>query len=170
MSVLSTAFAEHPILPHPSDAFLNKLRNNATQPNAYKAAADSYNPNGSHSIDGVVKLCTYYLATKNFVYLEKIKTIATGTFPNCYTHKEGLAEQAIAYDWIYNDLDATTRANFLRSIKTLSAAWQDNYVNQIRVSPYNDVGYIRLGWSIFAAAPVIYEDDPAGSAAYYNFA
>jgi hypothetical protein len=61
---------------------------------------------------------------------------------------------AIAYDWLYNDLDTTTRTGFLADLNAYSQDWE-NGLASIGPSPYNDVEYIddtMLGLPVALAA------------------
>jgi hypothetical protein len=68
---------------------------------------------------------------------------------------------AIIYDWLYNDLDAATRAEFLNELNLFCTGWEANYLG-VGASPYNDVFYIRLGISGLIDSLVLYPDHPSG--------
>jgi hypothetical protein len=68
---------------------------------------------------------------------------------------------ALTYDWLYNDLDGATRAEFLNELNILCTAWEQNYV-AVGASPYNDVFYIRNGISGLIDSLVLYPDHPSG--------
>ena len=74
---------------------------------------------------------------------------------------------AMAYDWIYGDLDAATRTAFLNQLETVTQIWEENYIG-IDASPYNDVQYIRYGLDGMISAFAIYPDfdiaNPTGGA------
>jgi hypothetical protein len=66
-------------------------------------------------------------------------------------------ELAIAYDWLYNDLDAATRTAFMNQLEQYVTTWEGNYAG-VGASPYNDVFYIRYGPDGMPAALAIYPD------------
>jgi hypothetical protein len=66
-------------------------------------------------------------------------------------------EIAMAYDWIYNDLDAATRTAFLQQIEAQLLYWESTNVNT-GLSPYNDQLYAHLTPSGLIAALAIYPD------------
>ena len=68
---------------------------------------------------------------------------------------------AVAYDWCYDDLAPQVRARMLQRIVDITRQ-ADSYYRKIRVSPYNDVGYIRLHNAPFIGALVAYPDAPEG--------
>jgi Heparinase II/III-like protein/Galactose oxidase, central domain len=68
---------------------------------------------------------------------------------------------ALIYDWLYNDLDAATRTEFLNQLEILCTEWEENYIG-LNASPYNDVFYIRNGMSGLVDALVLYPDNPNG--------
>lgn len=68
---------------------------------------------------------------------------------------------ALIYDWLYNDLDTTTKTEFLSELEVLCTEWEENYIG-LRASPYNDVFYIRLGTFGLIGALAIYPDHPKG--------
>ena len=68
---------------------------------------------------------------------------------------------ALIYDWLYNDLDAATKAEFLKELDILASQWEGNYVG-LNASPYNDQFYIELGISGLIDALVLYPDHPNG--------
>jgi hypothetical protein len=68
---------------------------------------------------------------------------------------------ALIYDWLYNDLDVTTRTEFMNELDVLCTEWEENYIG-IDASPYNDVFYNRLGTFGLLGALAIYGDDPNG--------
>ena len=77
-----------------------------------------------------------------------------------YLNESGLSI-SLVYDWVYKDLDATTRTEFMNELDVLCAEWEENYVG-IRASPYNDVFYNRLGTFGLLGALAIYGDHPNG--------
>jgi hypothetical protein len=74
---------------------------------------------------------------------------------------------ALIYDWLYNDLDAATRTEFMNELDVLCKEWEENYVG-IGASPYNDQFYIELGTFGLIGALAIYQDDPNGQV-HMNF-
>jgi hypothetical protein len=68
---------------------------------------------------------------------------------------------ALIYDWLYNDLDAATRTEFMTQLDVLCTEWEENYV-ALNASPYNDVFYGRLGTFGLLGALSIYQDSPNG--------
>ncbi len=68
---------------------------------------------------------------------------------------------AIIYDWLYNDLDTTTRSQFASQLDVLCTLWEEYYMG-VGASPYNDVMYVRLDSSAFIGALAIYPDHPNG--------
>ena len=74
---------------------------------------------------------------------------------------------AIIYDWLYNDLDAATRTEFMNELDVLCTEWEENYIG-LNASPYNDVFYNRLGTFGLLGALAIYPDHP-NSTKHMNF-
>ncbi len=68
---------------------------------------------------------------------------------------------ALIYDWLYNDLDAATRSEFLTQLEVLCTEWQEDYIG-LDASPYNDVFYIETGMSGLVDALVLYPDHSKG--------
>jgi hypothetical protein len=68
---------------------------------------------------------------------------------------------ALIYDWLYNDLDAGTKAEFLNELDVLTTQWEENYVG-LGASPYNDVFYIRLNVGGIIGALAMHPDHPNG--------
>jgi hypothetical protein len=64
---------------------------------------------------------------------------------------------AIAYDWIYADLDATTRSRFQKQIEARLLFWENVYVNSNQ-SPYQDPLWVALDTPGIIAALTIYPD------------
>jgi hypothetical protein len=76
---------------------------------------------------------------------------------------------SIAYDWLYADLDATTKANWLADLQAYSGDWEAN-LNGSVYSPYNDNAYINgypMGMPIAIAQ---YPDGGATSLAHLRYA
>jgi hypothetical protein len=140
----------HPRLPHPDDEYLERIRNTKGLLKKLKR-----NRNFKSKTD----LLSMYLATKDPVLLKKIKKLATTDFKGMWFHKIDIL--AVAYDWIYDDLDEVTRNKFLERIVKLTGE-AINYYKKSRISPYNDVGYVRLHNSFFIGALVSYPDHPKG--------
>ena len=69
---------------------------------------------------------------------------------------------SLVYDWLYNDLDAPTKSEFLLQLEALCAEWEEYYVG-LGASPYNDVFYIRMDPGGMIAALAIYPDHPNGA-------
>ena len=68
---------------------------------------------------------------------------------------------ALIYDWLYNDLDAATKAEFLKELDSLCSIWRESYIG-LGASPYNDVMYIRLSVAGMIDALAVYPDHPNG--------
>jgi hypothetical protein len=140
----------HPRLPHPDDDYLERIRNNKHLLNKLKR---------SRNFHSKTDLFTAYLVTKDPSLLEEIKKLATKDYKGMWFHK--IEVLAVAYDWIYDDLDEITRKKFLDRIVRITEE-AIKYYKEIRVSPYNDVGYARLHNSFFIGALVSYPDHPRG--------
>jgi hypothetical protein len=63
----------------------------------------------------------------------------------------------MAYDWIYADLDTTTRNRFLKQIESRLLFWENVYANSNQ-SPYQDPLWVTLGTPAIIAALAIYPD------------
>jgi len=155
----------HPRLPHPNEQFLTELNNNSVELNKYIKVADSFDPL-SPTIEGTNKLIIVYLLTKDYIYFDKIKQLLNAAMSGY--DKIPLYIFSIAYDWTYDDLDASTRQAFENKIDAHCTNWENMYAS-IGVSPYNDVGYIRLSAGLFVAAPVIFSEHPNGKS-HFEFA
>lgn len=149
----------HPRLPHPGEAYIAQLNQYPIYLKKYLDLADKFNPQNPVSADAVRSLMVAYLATKDASYLEKIKALATSSFPNFWFSK--LECLATVYDWAYNDLDDKTKALFQQRLAAETAS-AINYYKEIQVSPYNDVGYVRLRSAIFLGALSLGNDHPRG--------
>ncbi len=141
---------EHPRLPHPDDAYLERIRHSRGLLNKLRR---------NRNFHAKTDLFTLYLVTRDPDLLEKIKSLATKDFKGMWFHK--IEVLAVAYDWIYDDLDEITRRKFLDRIVRITEE-AIKYYKEIRVSPYNDVGYARLHNSFFIGALVSYPDHPKG--------
>jgi hypothetical protein len=141
---------DHPRLPHPDKNYLERIKNNKSLLRKLKR-----NRNFKNKTD----LFTMYMATRDPLLLEKIKKLATTDLKGMWFHKINVL--AVAYDWIYDDLDEDTREKFLsRIVKSTEEAIK--YYKKMRMSPYNDVGYVRLHSSFLVGALVSYPDHPKG--------
>jgi hypothetical protein len=69
---------------------------------------------------------------------------------------------ALIYDWLYSDLDAATKTEFLNELDVLTTEWEENYIG-LGASPYNDVFYIRLGVAGMVTALAMHPDHPNGA-------
>lgn len=138
----------HPRLPHPDRAYLKRL---AADPEALRKLRRT----GNHA--DYVHLFQAYLATRDPELLAKITHLVDDPFKGWWFHKIDVL--AVIYDWFYDDLDEATRRRLLNRIVTETGKACD-YYREIRVSPYNDVGYHRLKSSIFLGALASYPDHP----------
>jgi heparinase II/III-like protein/uncharacterized protein DUF4962 len=149
----------HPRLPHPDQDFLTLLKQNPKSFAEYMKTADEFDPNNPRNQYLVRNLIVTYLVTKKPEYLLKIKALAHSPFPNFWFSKIDCL--AIAYDWIYDDLDERTRKAFQeRLVKEIGESVK--HYKEIRVSPYNDMGYIRLGDTFVVGTIALGADHPKG--------
>ncbi|MDX9785216.1 MAG: heparinase II/III family protein [Desulfobacterales bacterium] len=133
---------QHPRLPHPEFPELLEKHYNIHRKKQYK---------------DVRELLLVYLATKEPALLVKIKQLVNADLPGSVFNK--INELSLAYDWAYNDLDNETRKQFLERI-TRYTKFAVEYYKKHRISPYNDVGYVRIGYSFVVGAIVSYPDHP----------
>lgn len=68
---------------------------------------------------------------------------------------------ALVYDWMYNDLDAATRQEFMNQLEVLCTLWREDYEG-LGASPYNDMFYLHAGAFGLIGALAIYPDHPKG--------
>jgi len=141
---------DHPRLPHPDEAYLAWLR---TQPKLLRDL-DRTRHHGAET-----NLFLLYLATREPKYLAEIEALAGDEMKGRWFHRVDVL--AVAYDWCYADLHPAVRARMLGRIVDITRR-ADDYYREIRVSPYNDVGYIRLHNAPFIGALVAYPDAPEG--------
>lgn len=102
----------------------------------------------------------------NTIVLSPSTTAPSGTnlqFRVFSSINAGNLNVALVYDWLYNDLDSTTRAEFLRELDVLSSNWEANYLG-VNASPYNDVFYLDVGPYGLIGALAMYPDHPNGLA------
>jgi hypothetical protein len=149
---------DHPRLPHPSEEFINKLR---TEPKHLKKYTDEANNFDFRRIRdwSVRALILSFLCTKEKNYLNKIKALADNPFEGHWFRR--LEILAVAYDWTYPYLDEDARKAFVKRIEKEIDLSIGHY-KEIRVSPFNDVGYSRLGAGIFMGAIAIYRESSRG--------
>ncbi|RMF84509.1 MAG: DUF4962 domain-containing protein, partial [Nitrospirae bacterium] len=143
---------EHPRLPHPSEAYLAWLRR---QPRLLRRLRRQRHF-GNES-----NLFLLYLATRDPELLAEIEALADKEMQGRWFHRVDVL--AVAYDWCYRDLPPRVRQRMLRRLVEITRSAQQ-YYRTIRVSPYNDVGYIRLHSAPFIGALVVYPDAPEGEA------
>ncbi len=143
---------DHPRLPHPSEAYLTWLRG---QPRLLRDLRRQRH----HGRE--TNLLLLYLATRDPELLSEIEALASKEMKGRWFHRVDVL--AIAYDWCYDDLSPSVRKRMLQRIVAITRQAQ-TYYRRIRVSPYNDVGYIRLHTAPFIGALVVYPDAPEGEA------
>ncbi len=143
---------DHPRLPHPSEAYLAWLRG---QPKLLRTLRKQRHHGNK------TNLFLLYLATRDPALLKEIEALAGTEMKGRWFHRVDVL--AVAYDWCYADLAPAVRARMLRRIVDITSQ-ADRYYRKIRVSPYNDVGYIRLHNAPFIGALVAYPDAPEGEA------
>lgn len=157
----------HPRLPHPTNTFLNKLRQNNTQLKVYTDIADAFDPANPLSADRIRKTVIAYLITSENTYLSKLKQLHASDFPNFGFIK--LDCLALVYDWLYEYFDQSSRNLFADKMVALCEVWKNDYEINIQVSPYNDVGYNRLFASIIIGAIAVFPDH-VNSQQYFEYA
>ncbi len=150
----------------PPNSFLNSLwaTNHSTGAYAgYAAAANAWTNSGG--IGNCRYTLTAYLADRlnsgpnHTAWLTTIKAMYNAAQPLCV---------AMAYDWVYSDLDATDKANFLTALDGLSTLGEENW--NYYFSPYSDVPYLRGVMPIMALAAVQYPDSPVTGLAHLRYA
>lgn len=108
--VFAQTAKKHPILPHPSDEYISQIKEDPKVLKDNVSFADQYDPN--KQISYFSQFVITYLITKDEKYLNKIKAMPDGSFPNCYHHQTKLSQLATAYDWFYDDLTEADRSAF----------------------------------------------------------
>jgi len=168
----STYVTTHPRLGSPTTLFLNTIYNSGTMITRYADAANNWDADAPGTLINWRYLLTAYLADKqnagpnNAAWLVKIKETMNELNGGWDYEVEGswLASMGVAlgYDWIYNDLDGTTRTNCRTALYTMMTYFEGNYTGS---SPYNDQFYITGFRQMIhlVAALAIYPDDAATS-------
>jgi hypothetical protein len=80
-------------------------------------------------------------------------------------------EIALIYDWVYADLDAVTRAEFLAQLQVKANAWEATFAG-VQLSPYNDQLYAggnSPGADGLPVAIAMYPDDPVNGLTHLKF-
>lgn len=157
---------KHPRLPYPDADFLARLKDNPQGLAGYIKAAEEFNPENPRNRDSVRSLLVAYIVTKNNKYLGKIEQLADASFSNFWFSK--VDPLAIIYDWLYDDLPPRVREKFQKHL-VLATEEAIKHYKEIRVSPYNDMGYIRLGDAFIIGAIALGPDHPKG-VEYLKFA
>lgn len=145
---LKSVIKDHPRLPHPDTEFLKALQKEEKAFNKYIKLANEFNPDSIRK-ESVISLLVAFLCTKNENYLHQIKALATNQFSNWWFSR--LEVISVAYDWTYEYLDEDSKVLFQNRIERECNQWMKYYKDN-RISPYNDIGYIRLKAGIFLGA------------------
>jgi hypothetical protein len=179
----------HPRLGAPSNSYLTDVwaqRANASTSTGSKRffdAADTFdttNPTGSIALRNCRYLLLAYRASKvggspNSTYLDKIKALANPDGAWNVTTGNGNWSPgtclAMAYDWVYDDLDTTTRTAMLARINLLLDNFETSYVDS-GASPFNDrtyqTGFAQVPFMILALAA--YPDDTTNGLRHLRWA
>jgi len=142
---------EHPRLPHPDAAYLRKLREDPKRLAHLRRRRHDF---------PYTNLFLAYLATRDPELLREIEDLADAPLKGMWFHQVDVL--AVAYDWFYDDLSPAVRSRFLARLVHQTENAQ-KYYRDLRISPYNDVGYIRLHTAPFVGALVVYPDSTHGA-------
>ena len=172
-SIPSTYVTTHPRLNAPDNAFLDTIWNGGAMISRYRTAADNWVSAAPGTLINCRRLLIAYLAERRHdgasqaPYLQKIQDLSTTV--NAMGAWAGGWCAALAYDWTYNDLDATSRSNYRGKMYALMTAFETNITGG---SPYNDQIYITGSSQTphLVLALAIYPDDAATSLPHLRWA
>lgn len=175
----ATYIVGHPRLGAPDNAFLDILWSRRSDGAArYWLASNSWDSSAPGSLIDFRRLLIAYLAENRnhgphtASYLKKIREMATpvGSWAlgNCGGWTSGIG-LALAYDWVYADLDPSTRAAMRSTLYTIMEEFEANFSGS---SPYNDQFYITGCRQVIDLIPAlaIYPDDAANSLPHLRWA
>ncbi len=163
---------EHTRLPGPGADYIARVQADTAYANSVINTANNFNPS-SYNFAQVKLLLIAYELVKNSnpsqaqTYKNNLvnvaMTISGGELG------ENLYTSAWLYDWLYNDLDATTQQNLRGRVRTLLDNWRYQHEIGIQANIFNSILYNRLRAAYIVGAIAIYPDDPQ-SASYFQYA